>query len=96
MFLSYFVLAMITDELDRLRLVMPPLLFFVLETPFTKLAHTIFPTAVANGIIAGAFTFYVFYDCFHYACVSFPFPFCTWINDEAVCTIQNSRNTLRI
>jgi len=51
---------------------MPPLLFFVLETPFTKLAHAIFPTAVANGIIAGAFTFYVFYDCFHYAFVSSP------------------------
>lgn len=53
--------------MDRLRLVMPPLLFFVLETPFTKLAHVIFPTAVANGIIAGAFTFYIGYDCMHYA-----------------------------
>jgi len=53
--------------MDRLRLVMPPLLFFVLETPFTKLAHLIFPKAIANGIIAGAFLFYIFYDCCHYA-----------------------------
>jgi 4-hydroxysphinganine ceramide fatty acyl 2-hydroxylase len=53
--------------MDRLRLVMPPLLFFVLETPFTKLAHVLFPKAMANGIIAGAFTFYIGYDCMHYA-----------------------------
>ncbi|EFI26769.1 oxidoreductase [Coprinopsis cinerea okayama7 len=53
--------------MDRLRLVMPPLLFYTLQTPFTKLAHVLFPAAVANGIIAGAFTFYVLYDCMHYA-----------------------------
>ncbi|KAH6909640.1 oxidoreductase [Coprinopsis sp. MPI-PUGE-AT-0042] len=53
--------------MDRLRLVMPPLLFFVLQAPFTKLAHTIFPTAIANGIISGAFAFYILYDCMHYA-----------------------------
>lgn len=53
--------------MDRLRLVMPPTLFFMLETPFTKLAHVIFPKAVANGIIAGAFTFYQLYDLMHYA-----------------------------
>lgn len=53
--------------MDRLRLVMPPLLFFVLETPFTKLAHFLFPKAIANGIISGAFAFYIFYDCCHYA-----------------------------
>ncbi|RXW20173.1 hypothetical protein EST38_g5680 [Candolleomyces aberdarensis] len=53
--------------MDRLRLVMPPLLFFVLETPFTQLAYILFPPAVANGIISGAFTFYVLYDCMHYA-----------------------------
>lgn len=53
--------------MDRLRLVMPPTLFFILETPFTKLAHLIFPKAIANGIIAGAFTFYMLYDCMHYA-----------------------------
>ena len=36
---------------------MPPLLFVVLSTPMTKLAHMIFPTAMANGVIAGSFTF---------------------------------------
>ena len=53
--------------MDRLRLVMPPTLFFILETPFTNLAHLIFPKAIANGIIAGAFAFYILYDCMHYA-----------------------------
>jgi len=53
--------------MDRLRLVMPPALFIMLSTPFTQLAHKIFPMAIANGIIAGAFTFYVLYDCMHYA-----------------------------
>ncbi|CAL1708864.1 unnamed protein product [Somion occarium] len=53
--------------MDRLRLVMPPLLFTTLSYPFTQLAHAIFPTAVANGTIAGAFAFYVLYDCMHYA-----------------------------
>ena len=43
--------------MDRLRLVMPPLLFFVLSYPFTQLAHVLFPTAMANGTIAGAFAF---------------------------------------
>lgn len=54
--------------MDRLRLVMPPLLFFVLSFPFTRLAYLIFPTAAfANGVIAGAFAMYVCYDCMHYA-----------------------------
>ncbi|KAH8101821.1 oxidoreductase [Cristinia sonorae] len=53
--------------MDKLRLVMPPILFFVLSYPFTQLAHTIFPTAMANAVISGAFTFYVLYDCMHYA-----------------------------
>ncbi|KIL63508.1 hypothetical protein M378DRAFT_664020 [Amanita muscaria Koide BX008] len=53
--------------MDRLRLVMPPILFAVLQTPFTLLAHALFSPAVANGIIAGAFTFYILYDCMHYA-----------------------------
>ena len=43
--------------MDRLRLVMPPLLFTALQFPFTQLAYKLFPVAVANGIIAGAFTF---------------------------------------
>ena len=53
--------------MDRLRLVMPPTLFFALETPFTNIAHLILPAPVANGIIAGAFTFYILYDTMHYA-----------------------------
>jgi 4-hydroxysphinganine ceramide fatty acyl 2-hydroxylase len=53
--------------MDRLRLVMPPTLFLLLETPFTKLAHVVFPKAIANGIIAGAFSMYIVYDCMHYA-----------------------------
>ncbi|KAG5723561.1 Ceramide very long chain fatty acid hydroxylase SCS7 [Termitomyces sp. T112] len=53
--------------MDRLRLVMPPALFFTLQTPMTRLAHLLFPPAMANGIISGAFTFYILYDCMHYA-----------------------------
>ncbi|EPQ30970.1 uncharacterized protein PFL1_01159 [Pseudozyma flocculosa PF-1] len=53
--------------MDRLRLVMPPLLFFVLSYPFTQLAHTLFPNRIANGLISGAFSMYVVYDCMHYA-----------------------------
>ncbi|EIN08846.1 oxidoreductase [Punctularia strigosozonata HHB-11173 SS5] len=53
--------------MDRLRLVMPPTLFAILQAPFTRLAHILFPPAMANGIIAGSFTFYVLYDCMHYA-----------------------------
>ncbi|KAG8966717.1 fatty acid alpha-hydroxylase, partial [Tulasnella sp. 427] len=53
--------------MDRLRLVMPPVLFFTLSFPFTRLAYILFPTAMANGIIAGSFAFYVLYDCMHYA-----------------------------
>ena len=45
--------------MDRLRLVMPPILFFALSYPFTRLAHAIFPTHVANGVISGSFAFYV-------------------------------------
>lgn len=36
---------------------MPPLLFFVLQVPFTNLGHALFPPSIANGIIAGSFTF---------------------------------------
>lgn len=54
--------------MDRLRLVMPPLLFFVLSFPFTRLAYAIFPTAAfANGVISGAFFAYVGYDLMHYS-----------------------------
>ncbi|EGN92522.1 hypothetical protein SERLA73DRAFT_147106 [Serpula lacrymans var. lacrymans S7.3] len=53
--------------MDRLRLVMPPAMFFMLQMPFTRLAHLLFPPAIANGVIAGAFAFYILYDCMHYA-----------------------------
>ncbi|KAJ7724430.1 hypothetical protein B0H14DRAFT_2410785, partial [Mycena olivaceomarginata] len=53
--------------MNRLRLVMPPALFGALQTPFTALAYKLFPAAVANGIISGAFAFYILYDCMHYA-----------------------------
>ena len=36
---------------------MPPVLFTVLSFPFTRLAYVLFPTAMANGIISGAFAF---------------------------------------
>ncbi|KAF9226331.1 Inositolphosphorylceramide-B hydroxylase [Gyrodon lividus] len=53
--------------MDRLRLVMPPILFAILQAPFTRLAYILFPTAIANGIISGSFMFYILYDCMHYA-----------------------------
>lgn len=36
---------------------MPPILFAALSFPFTQLAQFLFPGAVGNGIIAGAFAF---------------------------------------
>src|ERR1700761_360147 len=41
----------------RLRLVMPPTLFFLLSFPVTRLAHALFPASFANGAISGAFVF---------------------------------------
>ncbi|SGZ24280.1 BQ5605_C023g09716 [Microbotryum silenes-dioicae] len=52
--------------MDRLRLVMPPILFAALSYPFIRLAHFIFPHNIAYGIIAGAYTFYIGYDLLHY------------------------------
>lgn len=53
--------------MDRMRLVMPPVMFAVLSFPMLLLAHAVLPTAVANGTIAGSYTMYIFYDTFHYA-----------------------------
>lgn len=53
--------------MDSLRLVMPPLLFVTLSTPFVKLAHALFPSAIAHGIVSGSFTAYVCYDVLHWA-----------------------------
>lgn len=50
-------LSLVLTSFYRLRLVMPPALFAALSLPFTQLAHAIFPAAMANGVIAGAFTF---------------------------------------
>ena len=36
---------------------MPPALFTFLSYPMTRLAHLLFPTAMANAVIAGAFVF---------------------------------------
>jgi 4-hydroxysphinganine ceramide fatty acyl 2-hydroxylase len=36
---------------------MPPILFSALSYPFTRLAYLLFPVAVANGVISGAFGF---------------------------------------
>lgn len=55
--------------MDRLRLVMPPLLFTALSLPFTRLAYKLFPTYMANGVISGAFFFYVGCEsCFEALC----------------------------
>lgn len=43
--------------ISRLRVVMPPPLFAMLEWPMTRLAYKLFPLPVANGIISGAFVF---------------------------------------
>jgi hypothetical protein len=45
---------------------MPPTLFALLSFPMTRLAYALFPLPIANGIIAGAFAFYVLYECVPY------------------------------
>ena len=47
---------------DRLRLVMPPVMFAALSYPMTRLAYYLFPVAMANGIIAGSYAFYILYE----------------------------------
>ena len=42
---------------------MPPILFTALQAPFTRLAYAVFPTAVANGVISGAFAFCRYFSC---------------------------------
>lgn len=68
-YLMHFLLHGIHHYLpmDRYRLVMPPVLFAVLSFPMLLLAHAVFPTAVANGVIAGSYSMYVVYDTMHYA-----------------------------
>lgn len=54
--------------MDRYRLVMPPTLFFVLATPFYKLAHTVFywDWYVATMVFSGGIFGYICYDLTHY------------------------------
>ncbi|KAH8677941.1 fatty acid hydroxylase [Xylariales sp. PMI_506] len=54
--------------MDRYRLVMPPALFFVLATPFWKLAHFLFSFNwyVATDVFCGGIFGYVCYDLTHY------------------------------
>ena len=39
---------------------MPPALFTFLSYPMTRLAHLLFPTAMANAVIAGSYVFCMF------------------------------------
>ncbi|KAL1915641.1 uncharacterized protein VTP21DRAFT_6400 [Calcarisporiella thermophila] len=52
--------------MDRLRLVMPPVLFLMLATPFIKFFYATLPPAFAAGISSGAITGYICYDLTHY------------------------------
>ncbi|KAF9583806.1 fatty acid alpha-hydroxylase [Lunasporangiospora selenospora] len=52
--------------MDRLRLVMPPALAVAIAIPLNKLAHALFPTPQAYGIMGGALLGYVLYDLTHY------------------------------
>ncbi|KAJ3972779.1 fatty acid-2 hydroxylase [Lentinula raphanica] len=56
----------LTTLAARLHLIMPPLLFAILEWPMTCLANKISSLPVANGINIGG-VYYVLYDCMHYA-----------------------------
>ncbi|KAI8349191.1 hypothetical protein EDC96DRAFT_577954 [Choanephora cucurbitarum] len=52
--------------MDRLRLVMPPVLTVILSVPVFKLAHALFYPAFAYAFVGGAFFGYVCYDMIHY------------------------------
>ncbi|KAG9289009.1 hypothetical protein G9A89_015558 [Geosiphon pyriformis] len=52
--------------MDRLRLVMPPVLGVCIAIPIIRLGYIIFPAYVAQGIIAGAMFGYICYDMTHY------------------------------
>ena len=77
--------------MDRMRLVMPPILFAALQTPFTNLAHSIFPNWMANGIIAGSFGMYVVYDLLHYAMHHSKLPA---VSCQRNCTLLDSNREL--
>jgi 4-hydroxysphinganine ceramide fatty acyl 2-hydroxylase len=54
--------------MDKLRLVMPPTLFFVLATPFYRLAHFVFywNWHIGTAVFCGAIFGYICYDLTHY------------------------------
>ncbi|CAO3595113.1 unnamed protein product [Absidia cylindrospora] len=52
--------------MDSLRLVVPPALFVILAYPWIRLAHVLFPSWMAHGIIAGGVFGYILYDMTHY------------------------------
>ncbi|KAI8371309.1 hypothetical protein EDC96DRAFT_439661 [Choanephora cucurbitarum] len=52
--------------MDRLRLVVPPALLILLAYPWITLAHILFPSMIAYGVVAGSMFGYVCYDLTHY------------------------------
>ncbi|RCI06724.1 fatty acid alpha-hydroxylase [Rhizopus stolonifer] len=68
MFLLHFTLHGFHHYLpmDRLRLVVPPALLVVLAYPWIMLAHMLFPSPMAFGVVAGGMFGYVCYDLTHY------------------------------
>lgn len=52
--------------MDKMRLVLPPALLFILGPPFFKLAMSLLPYHMGLAAFAGGFLGYVMYDCTHY------------------------------
>ncbi|KAF8930334.1 hypothetical protein EDD21DRAFT_366757 [Dissophora ornata] len=52
--------------MDRLRLVMPPVLTIVIGTPLYLLAHGLFESHTADALMAGLYFGYICYDMVHY------------------------------
>ncbi|RIA82145.1 hypothetical protein C1645_700337 [Glomus cerebriforme] len=52
--------------MDKLRLVMPPVLAFAIKIPIIKFVYLIFPVIIGHGLIAGAVFGYICYDLTHY------------------------------
>ncbi|KAF9438876.1 fatty acid alpha-hydroxylase [Entomortierella beljakovae] len=52
--------------MDRLRLVMPPVLTILIGTPLYMLAHTLFDYFTANALMSGVYFGYICYDMVHY------------------------------
>ncbi|KAG0306604.1 fatty acid alpha-hydroxylase [Dissophora globulifera] len=52
--------------MDRLRLVMPPVLTIVIGTPLYLIAHSLLESHAANAVMAGVYFGYICYDMIHY------------------------------